>query len=44
MSLVMTMLQRTGQVSLGVRARREMGTGVGGGGGKLPMEAIPPQV
>lgn len=32
MSLVMTMLQRTGQVSLGVRARREMGTGVGGGG------------
>lgn len=43
MSLVMTMLQRTGQVSLGVRARREMGTGVGGGG-KLPMEAIPPQV
>lgn len=29
MSLVTTMLQRMGQVSLGVRARREMGVGEG---------------
>lgn len=41
MSLVMTMLQRMGQVSLGVRARREPGAGEGD---KLLMEALPLQV
>lgn len=41
MSLVMTMLQRTGQVSLGVRARREMGTGVGGGGANFRWKQFP---